>query len=105
MLLIIASLFQTNNIAANAEHIAVVARIILTPYIVVKYLINTVISIISCKCTNFDYQSNMHSNTSKINSISQDSYNYHESVKSYKVNLNQSEQPKSRHQPEGWQQQ
>lgn len=41
MLLIIASLFKTNNIAANAEHIAVVARIILTPYIVVKYLINT----------------------------------------------------------------
>ena len=45
----------------------------------------------------------MHSNTSKINSISQDSYNYHESVKTYKVKLNQSDQLKSRHQPEGWQ--
>lgn len=37
MLLIIASLFQTNNIAANAEHIAAVARITLTPYIVVYF--------------------------------------------------------------------
>lgn len=72
-------------------------------FILTKKVKSFDISIISDNCTNFGYQSNMHSNTSKINSISQDSYNYHESVKTYKVNLNQSGEAKSRHQPEGWQ--
>lgn len=74
---------------------------IINSFILTKKVKSFNISIINDNCTNYVIRNTTHSNTSKINSISQDSYNYHESVKTYKVNLNQLGEANNRRQPEG----